>query len=155
MSKILSFRGKLNVGVQEKIKLSTIKGKVGYRIKKFEIMTVAPGTAAFEYCAKVFTKDQTGNIVETVDFSESDLLAAVCSFMNSDNVGIFTDQIIFDNQVFNQDIFVYVTDTKAAAGANQCNYYIELETMGLTDIQATQLTLKNLRVITSGEVTPL
>jgi len=149
MSKTITFRGKLDIGVQQKIKLSTIKGKTGYRIKKFEIMTVTPGTAAFEYCAKIFSKDQTGSIVETVDFSEGDLLAAACQFMTDSNIGIFTDQVIFDNEIFNQDIFIYITDTKAAAGANQCNYYIELEQTTLTDVQSTQLTLSNLRTIAS------
>lgn len=149
MSKTISFRGKLNIGVQQKLKLSTLKGKRGYRIKRFEIMTVTPGTAAFEYCAKIFAKDQTGSIVDTVDFSESDLLAAVCQFMNSDNVGIFTDQVIFDNEIFNQDIFIYITDTKAVAAADQCNYYIELETVKLTDLESAQMTLKSLRQIAS------
>ena len=69
--------------------------------------------------------------------------------MNSDNVGIFTDQVIFDNAVFNQDLFIYVTDTKGAAGAAQCNYYIELETMPLSDIESTKLTLQSLRNIAS------
>ena len=149
MSKTISFKGKLNIGEQDRIKLSTLNGKTGYTIKKFEIMTVTPGTAAFEYCAKIFSKDQTGSIVDTVDFTDSELLAAACQFMNSDNVGIFTSQVIFDNQVFNQDIFVYITDTKAVAAANQCNYYIELETMPLTDIQSTQLTLKSIKTISS------
>ena len=32
MSKIISFKGKLNIGEQDRIKLSTIKGKKGYKI---------------------------------------------------------------------------------------------------------------------------
>ena len=149
MSKKISFRGKLDVGVQRKLKCSTLKGKTGYKITKFELMTQAPGSAAFEYCVKIFSTDQSGNIVDTVDFSEGDLLASTCQFMNSDNVGIFTDQVIFDNAVFNQDLFIYVTDTKGAAGAAQCNYYIELETMPLSDIESTKLTLQSLRNIAS------
>ena len=48
---------------------------------------------------------------------------------------------------FNQDIYVNITDISGSTVP--ANYYIELETIPLSDIQATQLTLKNIRTITS------
>jgi len=35
MSKIVTFRNRIPIGEQEKLNLKTIKGKVGYKIKKF------------------------------------------------------------------------------------------------------------------------
>jgi hypothetical protein len=55
--------------------------------------------------------------------------------------------IIFDNEKFNQDIFVNITD--AAGETTPANYYIEVEAMPLSDLQSTQLTLKSLRTLTS------
>ena len=48
MSKIISFRGILGEGLEEKIKLSTLKGKIGYKIIKFQVMNSSPGVAHYE-----------------------------------------------------------------------------------------------------------
>ena len=42
MSKI-SFRGQLPIGTQDYIRLKTIKGQVGYKITKFQILPGMPG----------------------------------------------------------------------------------------------------------------
>ena len=147
MSKIISFRGQLPIGLQDKLKLSTLNGKTGYKINKFQILSQSPGGTASEFVAKIYNKDQTGNETNTVDFTESDLMAV--AFMrgttatNSDDTVI----VIFDNAVTNQDIFIYIMD--AAGATTPCNYYIELETMALSDIEATKLTLQSIRTITS------
>jgi len=147
MSKKLSFRGILTDGVQEKINLSTLNGKRGYRITKFQIMQITPGSESVELTAKIYSKDQIGSIDAPVDFSEGDLLAVAVYNANGQAFNYPTSQhVIFDNEVFNQDIFIYAYDTVATA---PCNYYIELETVALTDTQSTQLTLKNLRTIAS------
>ena len=136
----------LDIGVQEKIKLATLNGKRGYRIKKVEIINKSTGTVAPETLFKIYSKDNSGSITGTVDFTEGDLLGMVY-YTSFTAGGANTSAIIFDNEVFNQDIFVYATDSSGAT--DPCNYYIELETVALTDIQATQLTLKNLRTIAS------
>jgi len=136
----------LAIGTQDKIKLSTLNGKTGYRIKKVEIINKTTGAVAPELVFKIFKTDQTGAIAAAVDFSEGDLLAMVY-YTSFTAGGANTSAIIFDNEVFNQDIFVSVTD--AAGGTDPCNYYIELETMTITDIQSTQLTLQSLRNIHS------
>ena len=147
MSKIISFKGKLNIGQQDRIKLSTIKGKKGYKINKFQLIGTTPGKNAAEYIGQIFNKDQTGNITDVVDFSNTELLAVV--FMNIDTNPAYVSgsNIIFDNVKTNQDIFINITD----AGGNTvpCNYYIELEVMDLSDVETTMLTLQSLRTIAS------
>ena len=147
MSKIISYKGTLAMGLEDRIKLSTIKGKVGYKINKFQLMSTTPGAAAYEYVGKI-TKVKDTNIGPTVQFTNSDLLAI--AYHKADYSASRTevgDIIIFDNEKFNQDIYVNITD--AASGTVPCNYYIELETMALSDLETTYLTLQNIKQLTS------
>jgi len=50
--------------------------------------------------------------------------------------------VIFDKEIFNQDIFVTHTDE---GGSAKCNYYIELEQMKLDHTQNMNATLKAIR----------
>ena len=95
---------------------------------------------------KIYLTDQTGNITDTVNFTESDLLA-VAVYEGSASHNPETQTIIFDNKEFNQDIFIYLTDPDG--GSQPGNYYLELETMSISDLEATYLTLQNIRDITS------
>ena len=52
------------------------------------------------------------------------------------------ETVIFDNEIFNQDI--YVTNYDAATGESM-NYYIELEVLNLDLAEATVATLKDMR----------
>ncbi len=147
MSKILSYKGTLAIGDEERISLSTIKGKVGYKINKFQLISTTPGAGDYEYVGKI-TKVKDPNIGAIVKFTDADLLGIVYyKGKLSANEPASTDTIIFDNEKFNQDIFVNITD--AGGGTIPCNYYIELETMNLSDLEATMLTLKNLRTVYS------
>lgn len=146
MSKTLSFRGKLDIGVQQKIKLSTLKGKTGYRITNFKVLSSTPGVTNIETVVKIYSKSQT-NFPATVDFTESDLLAVAYYQDDANQAYPSSVDITFDNEVFNQDIFIYAED--AAGGSVPFNFYIEIETIRLSDIQATQLTLKSLRNLAS------
>ena len=74
------------------------------------------------------------------------MAVATYSETNSQNYPL-TEIIIFDNEVVNQDIFINITD--AAGATTPFNYYIELETMSLSDIETTMLTLKSIRTVTS------
>tara|TARA_Y100000593_G_C4059456_1_gene213669 strand:+ start:38 stop:493 length:456 start_codon:yes stop_codon:yes gene_type:complete len=150
MSKTLSFRGKLDMGLQNRIKLATLNGKTGYRITKFQTMSTTPGTAAgtgIELICQIFKTDQTGAITSTVDFTEGNLLAVTYLKDGVAASDAGKETIIFDQEVFNQDIYISMTD--ASGNTIPGNYYIELETVKLTDVQSTQLTLKNLRNIAS------
>ena len=142
MSKTLSYRGTLAIGEQDRIRLRTLKGKVGYKITKFQIMSTTPGTNNVELIGKITKTDQTGSISTTVNFTESDLLATVFYDRASNRS---TNTIIFDNEKFNQDIFVNITDQ--SGNTIPANYYIELETMALSDLEATMITLQSLRTL--------
>jgi|TARA_R110000824_G_scaffold80568_1_gene202687 hypothetical protein len=143
MSKTLSFRGQLPIGLQDQIRLKTLKGKTGYKITKFQIMSNSPGaTGSTEFICKIFNKTQS-SVSTAVDFTDSELLAVAYQSDHVDSAYPVSETIVFDNAMFNQDIFVSVAD---AGGATvPCNYYIELEAMAITDLQATQLTLQSLR----------
>jgi hypothetical protein len=132
---------------QETIALHTNKGLIGYRIKKLQVISETPGKDPqdYEFICKVYKTDQSANIDGVVNFSDQRLLG-VC-FYQSGNVA--TEQssstIIFDNDVFNQDI--YITMFENAANANFANYYIELEQMSLDLSEQTVATLKDIRNI--------
>ena len=154
MSKTITFRGILAEGLEQKIKLSTLDGKQGYKIVKFQTMSSLVGANEYETMTndqKAILEDinnyQTQGAGSTgVDFSESDLLAASYIEDNPSHAYPLSETIFFDNEVFNQDIFV---NTASLTGTVPVNYYIELETVKLTDVQSTQLTLKSLRQIAS------
>ena len=140
---IKSFRGQIVDGGQDTIVLHTIDGSTGYRIVKFQTMSADPyaGDAA-EHITKIYKTEQTA-FDGAVDFSDNTLLGA--AIVNNHTNG-YSDPsvpvIIFDQEIFNQDIYVTHVDTQ---GAVACNYYIELEQIKLDLSQNTVATLKNLR----------
>ena len=145
MSRIISYRGTIDIGTEQRISLSTIKGKVGYKITKFQVLSTTPGaTGSVEYVGKI-TKVKDPNIGPVVKFTDGDLLAVVYYQDNDNSAYPDSKTIIFDNEKFNQDIFVNVTD--AAGGTIPANYYIELETMDLSDLESTMITLKSLKTV--------
>lgn len=148
MSKTITFRGRLAMGIQDELQLKTNNGKTGYQIKKFQLISNTPGAGNAEFIGQIFNKDQTGSIGNAVDFSDGNLLA-VCfqKSVSNDGLGADSENIIFDNKTFNQNMFISITD--ATGNTVECNYYIELEAFPITDIEATKLTLQSIRTITS------
>lgn len=142
---VKTFRGLLADGGQDRIDLSTIKGKVGYSIIKFDLFPYRPGgTSHVESIMQIFKKEQTTVVTANpiVDFTDSDLLAAAYL---ADDVNLAsgpTQIVIFDQEIFNQDIYITHTDQEGTAG---CNYYIELEVIPLDDTGAEYTTLKDMR----------
>ena len=143
MSRTLSFRGQLAMGVEEMIPLSTMKGLVGYQIKKFEIMSSAPGTSSVEYIAQIYKTQETTNVNTTPNFSDNRLLAVVYYQDEAAPHYPSSQDVIFDNEIFNQNVYVNITD--AGGGTNPCNYYIEMEQMDLALDESTVATLKDIR----------
>lgn len=138
----LSYRSLLAHGAQDRILLSTKKGEAGYRITKFQLMADESGGHTSESMVKIYKTEQS-TITTAVDFSDNRLLAA--GFIsNHTNAYIYPpgDQIIFENEIFNQDIFVTNSDR---AGDAPCNYYIELEVIKLSEQQAMVATIKNIK----------
>ena len=142
---VKTFRGLLVDGGQDRIRLSTIKGKMGYRIITLQVIPEDVGTTASESLVQLWMTKQTTvpTAAATVNFSNSDLLA-VGYVTHDDNqaYGISSKTIIFDSQMFNQDIYVTHTENR---GALNCNYYLELEVIPLDDKMAEYSTIKDLR----------
>ena len=143
MSRIVSFRGLLADGGQESIPLQTIRGETGYKIVKFELMGNTPGAALsdMEAVTKIY-KTQQSTVTAEIDFSDNRLLAAGIYTQNSSSFNYPSSlQVVFDNEIFNQDIYITHQDLQ-----NQpINYYIELEQMDLALDEAIVATLKDIR----------
>ena len=138
-NKILSYKGLMADGAMERILLTTKKGEKGYRITKFQMM----GDVRYDHgvVMKIYKTEQT-TIDAQIDFNDNTLLAAGYAANHENIIYPFTEQVIFDNEIFNQDIFITHTDNEAALAIN---YYIELEFMDLALDQATVATLKDIR----------
>ena len=138
---IKTFRGLLEDGGQDRIRLSTIQGKVGYKIVKFQTTLKNWGTVTTECVTKVYKEEQTA-VDGVIDFTDSNLLASnVFSYNTSGNIAGDPSIIIVDNQIFNQDIYV----TQQADSDTPVNYYIELEIIPLSDQGAEYTTIKDIR----------
>lgn len=139
-----SFRGLIADGGQEQIRLSTNNGLTGYKINKFEIMPARPGSSGSdsESVVKVYTVEQD-SVDGSVNFTDPLLLAAA-AIGNSASLTIYNSTLvsIFDNMVFNQDIFLTHVDKN---GSEDINYYLELEQVKLSENEATVATLKDMR----------
>jgi len=139
---VKTFRGLLADDGQDRIRLSTIKGKVGYRIIKFEIMPEKPFAEESEHVVKIFKLLQS-SVDGLVNLTDTDLLAAA---MINNAAGGYQNPsipvIIFEQEIFNQDIYVTHSDVNST---DACNYYFELEVIPLDDAGAEYTTLKDMR----------
>lgn len=140
---IKTFRGLMADGAIDTITLHTNDGSIGYRITKFQIISKEPyGGGNAEHVVKIFKVPQTTTSL-TADFSDQTLLGI--SIINNAATGYnygSVPVIIFDNEIFNQDIYVTHTDGQ---GTEPCNYYIELEQIKLDLNENTVATLKDIR----------
>lgn len=139
---IKSFRGKMVNDSMDTISLHTNNGSVGYKIKKFQVMQTTD--ADVEATVKIYSIKQTSN-TNDIDFSDNTLLAA-CFFSSASNSQLYPEDqtVIFDNMIFNQDIYITLAGHNFAADVN---YYIELETVRLSLDENTVATLKDIRNI--------
>jgi len=139
---IKTFRGQIVDGGQDTILLHTNDGSTGYRIVKFSVIAKAPGTATQENVSKIYKVSQT-TIDANIDFSDNKLVAAAYYENNFNSTDFGGTVIIFDQEIFNQDIFISNTD--ASGNGNPLNYYIELEQVKLDLSENTVATLKDIR----------
>ena len=141
MSKIKTYKGKLADGTQERISLQTNNGLTGYRITKFQLIGTAPGQETVEGVVKIYKVKQDA-IDGLVNLSDNTLIGA--GFYVSSTTEEWTSHniLIFDNEIFNQDIYVTHFDASVGEGIN---YYIELEQMSLDLSEQTVATLKDIR----------
>jgi len=140
---IKTFRGQIADNRQDTIVLHTNDGSMGYRIVKFQIIPREPFDKDQESVVKIYKVSQS-SIDTLIDFSDNTLLAVGIT-TNENIVGtgyMMPMQIIFDQEIFNQDIYVTHRDQD---NAEVCNYYIELEQVKLDLSQSTVATLKDIR----------
>lgn len=138
---IKTFRGLIADGAQDTVVLHTNNGEMGYRVVNFKLVTATPGTASPEHVMKIYKVPQT-TIDGTVDFSDNTLLG-VGLYLENSGAWYGRSHTIFDQEVFNQDI--YITHVDAGAGTLSCNYYLELEQVKLDLGASTVATLKDIR----------
>lgn len=141
---VKSFRGLIADGGIDTISLHTNDGSTGYRIVKFQLMGHNPGDnslGSYEHVVQIFKIPQS-SASATIDFSNQTLLAAGLCFGNTSPQFNDTTSILFDNEVFNQDIYITHVDEDAATPVN---YYIELEQIKLDINENTVATLKDIR----------
>ena len=148
---IKTFRGLIADEGQDTIPLRSNDGTIGYKIVKFEIMTNVPHTAGTdtEHIVMIWkTKRNATQLTDTTttypDFSNNQLLGAALSLNDVTGSGHSLDEtIIFDTEIFNQDI--YVTQRDEGGSTIACNYYLELEQFPLNLNENTVATLKDIR----------
>ena len=147
MSKTISYKDNILKGTEHKLSLKTNNGKTGYKITKFVLLPDDVEAGSNEACVKIFNKSSASSIDTTINFSDSNLLAAAMFLRDQAVVATTSDVVIFDNKKFNQDIFVTYADGQGSA--TSINYYIELEAMPISDVEATSMTLQSIRNLLS------
>ena len=137
---------------QDIVRLSTNNGMTGYRIVKFQVMPHAPGdNNDQELICMIWKMERTGTqLADTTttrpNFADPNLLG-VSFVVNDISSHInYAETTVFDNEVFNQDIFVTARDI--AGGSQSLNYYIELEEIKLNENSQAVATLKDIRAHT-------
>lgn len=137
---IKSFRGQIADDTTTTIRLSTNNGLTGYRIVKFEAMPVNPDTNV-ETTIAIF-KQKVDRSTD-VDFNSPLLLASILYSTSASNLYNPMPVIIFDNEVFNQDIYINIKGS--SGGPATMNFHLELEQVKLDTNEATVATLKDMR----------
>ena len=141
---IKRYRGLIADGAQDTIPLHTSDGKTGYRIVKFQIMGEKPGdssSGSYEHIIKIYSVEQD-TVDGVVNFNDQTLLAAGLNFAQTSPQFDGNKVVIFDNVVFNQDIYITHIDGDSSTPGN---YHIELEQIDLSESQALVSIIKNLK----------
>jgi len=145
---VKSYRGLLADGGQEKVRISCGDGRTGYRIIKLLVFPTTVGDVTQESVLSIFKEEIAAVPTSgaTTDFTDGSLLG-VAAFTVGSGTSSYQQSpsysyVVFDNEIFNQDIYVTHTDN---GGSNGLNYYIELEQIKLSPAQAEVLIVKDLR----------
>ena len=100
----------------------------------------APGATNYEAITTISKVSFTP--ATTIDFSDGNVLAAAFYAGNAAAFNYPTTQvIIFDREIFNQDIYIGLNDLQS----NTMNYYLELEVIPLSEMAAEYTTIKDIR----------
>ena len=145
MSKIKSFRGQIASSAIDTVSLKTNDGSTGYRLMKLQCITNNPTAYDIEGVLKIYKIPQTA-VSTDIDFSDNTLLAASYNTFGNQPYEVNNVTTIFDNEIFNQDI--YITYVDSGGSTRPMNYYFELEMVKLALDENTVATLKDIRNIT-------
>ena len=131
---IKTFRSKIGNAEQQVIHLAGGDIDTGYRVHKLTLMTTDPGNASQDLVLKIYSVKQTSvpSSGATIDFNE-DALVGAGYFAQSTSDFSHRQTVIFDTEVFNQDLYVTFTDND---GSDSCNYLLELEEVKMSDSEA-------------------
>jgi len=131
---IKSFKALLADGGQDQIYLAGGDSTKGYRISKFQIMNELPFQYDnSEHCVKIY-KTLQASVDGAVNFNDDNLIGV--AIINNSTSGYQSPSIpviIFDKEVINQDIYITHLDGQ---GNQDCNYYLELEEVTMSDAEA-------------------
>ena len=121
---IKSFRGKIQDGGQDQIYLHGGDPAQGYMIAKFQAVGVTLASQAYEALLQIFKVPQT-SASASIDFTDQTLLGIAYwgSHGGISPLQGYVQNVIFDNEIFNQDIYITCKDSDA----QPCNYYLELK----------------------------
>jgi len=148
---IKTFRGLIADKAQDTIVLHTNDGSTGYRIHKFILFPNIIGSSVagseYESLVQIYKTEQPIPAGLTTDFADNTLLAAATYFSEVSGspayvIGSNID-VIFDQETFNQDIYIVHENFHGDNAA--INYYIELEQVKLDLGESTVATLKDIR----------
>ena len=148
--KVHGFRGLLGDGGEDEINLERQNANVAYRIVKLEMIGIRPSTTKQESTLKIYKTSQS-SVTDTVDFSDSDLLGVIYRETDSGANSNEPAVVIFDQEIFSQNIYVTHVDENSAAAAN---YYIEIEEVPVSASALIQLKLGTARRNISGKIGP-
>jgi hypothetical protein len=139
---VKTFRGLMADLTQDRLSLSSIKGKLGYKIIKFEIISEKPGVTTVMHVVKIYKDEQT-TIDAEINFDDSALMGVAIWHKHPSPTYALTATVIFDQEIVNQDIYITHKDSDID---ESCNYYIELEQFPLASDEATVATLKDIKL---------
>jgi len=131
------------------ILLHTNDGSKGYRIVDFQAIGSDPGNKTYEVVLKIFTTPQTATPTGDIDFNDQELIAVLYYLNNPATDNLSEMQILYDNMVFNQDLYITCQDshnTPSTADV-RTNYQLKLEQVSLDLNENTVATLKDIRNI--------
>ena len=138
MSRIISYKNRLADTAVEKINLSTNDGLTGYSIHKLELMPI-DADEDVESVLQIFATDP-GTASNDINFADSTLLAAGVIRAGTGVSQPLTVTTVFENEKFNQNIFVTL---KGNSYTRDVNYYLELKESKLSLDEQTVATLTN------------
>ena len=105
-------------------------------------LSADPGSYDEENIFKIFSTPQTA-VDAQIDFSDQTLLGVTFMQVGTAATKTAATTIVFDNRVFNQDI--YLTAKDIGGSTRGINYHIELEQIKLDLNENTVATLKDIR----------